>query len=489
LPLAIELAAARVKLFEPAEIAARLDGQPELLAEGPRDAPARHSTMAATIQCSHDLLGEREQETFARLAVFAGGCTVEAAELVCEADLDVLASLLDNSLLRQRRTATGPRLMMLETVRRYALDQLEAGDGEEMRRRHADWLTKLAENAETEVLAHAGDHPVWFNQFDPELDNLRAALTWSVQADPVTTLRLASSLRPFWEVRGYLNEGRRWLEQGLEAAGGDIPPALRAKSVGITGSFAFHAGDLDVARERFTETLRLFRELGDADGIARELSDLGTVAAAVGDLEQATDLLQQSAEQFREVGNQKRLAIVLANLGHVAGQLDDFEAAIAVTTEALSIQQGLGDKQHVAVSLVNLGIYRLQLGDLAESRRWYRQCLPLALELGYKEVIAYALVAVARICLLEGDPRRAAELAGVADALLDETGIGLLRSSLEDVVPAVESQARHADRAARQPALQAGHDSGKPAIVRRIELDCHHAVRTLAGSELRMNAP
>jgi predicted ATPase/DNA-binding SARP family transcriptional activator len=423
LPLAIELAAARVKLLPPSEIAARLEHQPDLLASGRADAPERHSTLAATIQWSHDLLGERERETFALLAVFAAGCTVEAAERVCTADLDVLASLIDNSLLRQRQ---GGRLFMLETVRRFAADRLEArDDAAAVRRRHAEWLTELAEKAETHVLGGA-DPAVWFGLLEPEHDNIRAALTWAVGADPVVALQLASSLRPFWEVRGHLDEGRRWLEQGLAAGGTEIPLPLRAKSIGVTGTFAFHAGDFDLARERFSDTLRLFRELGDDEGIARELSDLGTVAAAVGDLEMATDLLQQSADQFRELGNRKRLAIVLANIGHVAGQRDDFDAAIALTTEALEIERELGDRQHEAVSLLNLGSFQLQLGDVAEARRWYRKCLALAVELGYREVIAYGLVALVRIHLREQNAYDAAVLAGVADTLLAESGIGLL---------------------------------------------------------------
>jgi predicted ATPase/DNA-binding SARP family transcriptional activator len=443
LPLAIELAAARVKLLGPAEIAARLNDRPSLLAAGPTDAPARHSTLAATIQWSHDLLGEREQATFGRLAIFAGGCTVEAAERVCGADLDVLATLIDNSLVRQRRGAAGPRLLMLETIRRFAVELLEAADDrEEIRGRHAEWLTGLAETAETEVLA-GGDPAVWFSQLEPEHDNIRAALTWSIQADPIVALRLASALRPFWEVRGHLDEGRRWLEQGLAAARDDVPTALRAKAVGVTGTFAFHGGDFELARNRFAETLELFRELDDADGIARGLSDLGTVAAAVGDLETAGELLQQSADRFRELGERKRLAIVLANIGHVAGQQEDFATAIAVTMEALAVQQELGDRQREAVSLLNLGSFSLRTNDLTGARRWYRESLALAVELGYREVIAYGLVSLVRICLLEDNPRRAAQLAGVADALLAETGIGLLAAEQEAFARAKEEALAH----------------------------------------------
>jgi predicted ATPase/DNA-binding SARP family transcriptional activator len=425
LPLAIELAAARVNLLRPDELLRRLEQKHELLGRGPRDAPARQSTLDRTIQWSYDLLDADEQDAFAKLAVFLGGCTTDAAEHVCEAELPVLASLLDNSLLRRRERRGHPRLVMLETVRRYALDRLAERDDEDVRERHAAWFVQLAESAEVRLLA--GEDPVaLLDEIEREHDNVGAALTWALEAGAgETALRLAAALRPYWEVRGHLGEGRRWLAAALAAEAG-APAALRAKAVGVSGTLAFHSGDLDAAETYFSKTLELFRELDDADGVARGLSDLGTVAAAVGDLERAGDLLGQSAARFRELGEQKRLAIVLANLGHVAGQRSDYVTAAAVTTEALAIQVELGDKQRQAVSLLNLGSFALRTDDVDEARRWYRTCLSLAVELGYREVIAYGLVALITLSLLDGETRRAAVLAGVADAVIAESGVELL---------------------------------------------------------------
>jgi tetratricopeptide (TPR) repeat protein len=299
------------------------------------------------------------------------------------------------------------------------------------------------------------------DELEREHDNIRAALAWAL-ATPSgeLALRLAASLRPYWEVRGHLNEGRRWLAEAI-AAHEHAPPALRAKAVGVSGTLAFHSGDLSAAESFFSETLALFRELDDRDGIARGLSDLGTVAAAVGDLERAGDLLGQSAEQFRELGEQKRLAIALANLGHVAGQRSDFATAARVTAEALAIQAASGDKQRQAVSLLNLGSFSLRTGDNTEAHRWYRECLTLAVELGYKEVIAYGLVAVIRLSLLADEPRQAALLAGVADAVLAESGVELLTGE-RDVFEEAKASTR---QALGDEAFAAAHAEGLATAV------------------------
>jgi predicted ATPase len=440
LPLAIELAAARVSLLQPDELLERLHQQQELLDNAPRDAPSRQSTLARTIQWSFDLLDADEQDVFAKLAVFVGGCTVQAAERVCETDLSMLASLIDSSLLRRQDRNGRARLVMLETVRRYALDRLAERDHENVRQRHAEWLVDLAEYAEAQILAGADPGPL-LDDIETEHENIRAALASALEARTRdTALRLAASLRPYWEVRGHLEEGRRWLAAAL--AGHERSPMdLRAKAVGVSGTLAFHSGDLEAAEAYFSETLDLFRRLEDPDGIARGLSDLGTVAAAVGDLERASDLLQRSADRFRELGERKRMAIALANLGHVAGQQGDYATAAAVTAEALAIQAELGDKQRQAVSLLNLGSFALSTDDLVGAHRWYRSCLSLAIELGYKEVIAYGLVAVIRLFLSANDALRAAVLAGVADAVLAESGVELLTGE-RDVFEAAKRTTR-----------------------------------------------
>jgi len=417
LPLAIELAAARSKLLAPGEILERLEREPHLPGTGPRDAPARQRTLTATIGWSYDLLGEDERLAFDRLGVFAGGCTLEAAEQVCDTSLDTLATLVDNNLLRRRDS----RFLMLETVRHFAAERLqEAGDAG-VRRRHAEWLTELAETMVERTLA-GEDAKEWLDRIQPEHDNIRAALAWSLEGDPEVTLRLASSLRLFWEVRGHFSEGFRWLEDALPRAAG-AAPEVRMRALSASGTIAFRLGKVEVSEERWEEALEIARELGDDLWIARLLSDLGTAAAAREEWEPATVLLEESADLFRELDVPPRLATVLGNLGHIAGQQGDYARAIEVTEEALALESR--HKPNAAISTYNLGSHNLRAGNLEQAREWLERAVAITRELGFKEVMAYALAAFVRLCLLEGDAARAAYLAGIADRLLADAGLQL----------------------------------------------------------------
>ncbi|HEY7398876.1 MAG TPA: BTAD domain-containing putative transcriptional regulator, partial [Gaiellaceae bacterium] len=418
LPLALELAAARVRHLSPGEMLVRLERLPELLGSGPRDAPARQRTLAATIAWSFDLLDADERDGLVQLSVFAGGFPLDAAECVCGVDLGVLGALVDNSLVqRQPAAVSETRFTMLETVRSYALDRLEERDDRPVHRRHAEWLVELAERAEADLLA-GRDFVPWLDRIEAEHENVRAALGWSLEHGAAgLALRLVSALRYFWEVRGHFAEAERWLDVSL-AAGAAEDPALRVKALAVSGTIAFRTGKPEQARAPYEEMLAISRELGDEEGIARGLSDLGTVAAALGDNDEATRLLEESAAGFRRLGAHKRLAVVLANLGHVAAERGDFERATAVTKEALALERAVGQRSNEAISLYNLGSHAFEAGDHAESRTWLRECVGLTLELGYKEVMAYALATVARILVAENEPARAATVAGVTDRLL-----------------------------------------------------------------------
>lgn len=417
LPLAIELAAARSKLLAPGEILERLEREPNLLPPGPRDAPARHQTLAATISWSYDLLPEEDRVAFARLGVFSGGCTLEAAERVSEVTVESLATLVDNNLLRRRDS----RFAMLETVRHFAVELLEGSGAAETRRRHAEWLTELAEAARLANLG--GEDPVpWLDRLEAEHANIRAALGWAIEADVQVALELVSALRPFWEVRGHFAEGLRWAEQAL-AADDVAPPELRTKAVAFAAGAALRVGDLTRAEALYTEVLELAQEMDDIEGEARALSDLGTVAAVGGDTSNARRFLEESVERYRRLGVPRGLAIALSNLGDAAGQERRFDEAIAVTTEALTIQRELGDRGRAAISLNNLGYFSLQTGDVEPARAWLEECVALSFELGYKEVMAYALASFVQLCLLDGDAARAAHLAGVADQLQIDAGV------------------------------------------------------------------
>ena len=417
LPLAIELAAARAKLLAPAEILERLEREPNLLPAGPRDAPARQRTLAATISWSYDLLGPDERLAFARLGVFVGGCTLEAAEQVCETTLETLGTLVDNNLLRRRDS----RFWMLETVRHFAVERLEETGAGEVRRRHAEWLTELAE-AMSEATVSGEDATVWLDRIQPEHDNIRAALAWSIEKEPELALRTASSLRIFWEVRGHFNEGARWLDDALDRAP-DAAPEQRLKALSVSGTIWFRLGELGLSRERYETALALARDADDDFWVARLLCDVGTVAAARQDFDEASTLLEESAALFRQLELPARLAIVLANIGHIEAERGNYPRAIEVTEEALTLHSGY--KPNAAISLYNLGSHNLRAGRLEAAREWLVQAVALTFELGFKEVLAYSLSAFVRLSLLEGDPARAAHLAGVADRLLADAGIQL----------------------------------------------------------------
>jgi non-specific serine/threonine protein kinase len=310
---------------------------------------------------------------------------------------------------------------MLETVRHFAAERLqEAGDAG-VRRRHAEWLTELAETMVERTLA-GEDAKEWLDRIQPEHDNIRAALAWSLEEDPELTLRLASSLRLFWEVRGHFSEGFRWLEEALPRAAG-AAPEVRMRALSASGTIAFRLGKVEVSEERWEEALEIARELGDDLWIARLLSDLGTAAAAREEWEPATVLLEESADLFRELDVPPRLATVLGNLGHIAGQQGDYARAIEVTEEALALESR--HKPNAAISTYNLGSHNLRAGNLEQAREWLERAVAITRELGFKEVMAYALAAFVRLCLLEGDAARAAYLAGIADRLLADAGLQL----------------------------------------------------------------
>jgi tetratricopeptide (TPR) repeat protein len=331
--------------------------------------------------------------------------------------VETLGTLVDNNLLRRR----GSRFTMLETVRHFAVERLEEMGADGMRRRHAEWLTGLAEAARLANLG--GEDPVpWLDRLEAEHSNIRAALGWAIGADVELALELVSSLRPFWEVRGHFAEGLRWAEQALAVDDG-AAPELRTKAVAFAAGAALRVGDLPLAEALYSEVLELARERDDLEGEARALSDLGTVAAVGGDLPSARRFLEESVERYRELGVPRGLAIALSNLGDAAGQERCFDEAIAVTTEALAIQRELGDRGRAAISLNNLGSFSLQSGDTDRAREWLEECVALTFELGYKEVMAYALASFVQLCVLDGDPARAAHLAGVADQLQVDAGV------------------------------------------------------------------
>ena len=436
LPLAIELAAARSKLFPPRAMSKRLDRRLELLTGGPRDRPARQQTLRATLEWSHDLLDDAERATFARLAVFAGGWTLEAAEAVCGVTgddvLGSLSALVDDSLVR-RTSASGaePRFAMLETVREYAVELLErSGEADAVRRRHAEHVLAVAEGA-ADVIRSGGETEQWYALLDEEHDNLRAALAWAASSGHLELeVRLAVAARWFWVVRGHLSEGQRFFDGVLARAQG-ASNELRAAALVNAGTFPFRRGELDVAEQQYEEALGLFRELGDEAEIGRAVAELGAVAIARGDLDRASALYEESVPIFRGQGNDVRLAVALSNLGAIANMRKDAESAIGYFDDAIALARRTGDEDGLGISLHNVARSHLILERIDEGREALLESLSIAQRLGYRELTAYCLGGLAEVAMLESDPECAARFLGAAERHFAEVGAAVDPDELE----------------------------------------------------------
>ncbi len=430
LPLAIELAAARIKLFPPQALLARLQSRLKMLTGGARDLPARQQTLRDTITWSYDLLDEGEKTLFRRLSIFVGGSTLEAAEAVCDATvlgidlLDGLASLVDKSLLRQVEGADGePRFVMLETIREYGLEQLAAsGEAPTLRRRHADFFLALAEAAEPKLTS--AERGIWLERLESEYDNLRAALEWS-RADASaseTGLRLVGALIWFWYLRGYWSEGCGCVEGALALTGASERTAARAKALYGAGVLAWLQGDHALARSRVMESVGIFREVGSKRDLAYALSLLGVVALSQGDYTAAPSPAAEGVALFRQMGDRWGLAVALNNVGNVASQQGDYAGAQSYYEESLALFQELEDKWGQALPLRNLGQIALRQGDYTTARSRLEESLVMWQEVGDQWRIALSLNDLGDVARLEGDYKRAAVLYDQALSLERELG-------------------------------------------------------------------
>ena len=416
LPLALELAAARVKLLSPAALLRRLEDRLGVLADGDRDLPDRQRTLRATVDWSYDLLEPSEQILLARLSVFAGGWTLEAAEAVCAADLTSLGSLVEKSLLRVRESDDGePRFSMLETVREYALERLDArGDLDGTRARHAEYYAALAERLEPQLYT-----PLPLDEVEREHDNFRAALAFAHGAGDVELgLRLVAVAR-FWYVRGFQREGSAWLEQALAREGGS--PARRAVALGWAAGLAWTRGDYDAAIERAAESLPRAREAGDGLAAIRALTILGLAHGSSDDLQRAKRFHTESLELSRALGRERDVGIALANLAGNAISSGDYEAARALATEGLALNRRLGFDQGTAAALMSLAVSGIELGEREEAVPMILESLRLYRDLDFKDYMASTLVALAT-AVADRDPIFAARLLGASSTLRSTLG-------------------------------------------------------------------
>jgi predicted ATPase len=426
LPLAIELAAARTVLFTPEQLLERLSERLDLLLSS-RDVDPRQQTLRATIGWSHDLLGEDERMLFRRLAVFAGGCTLEAAEAVAGASLETLQSLLDKSLLR-RRTTGEPRFWMLETIRAYALEELErSGELDATHSGHADWLLRLAEEAEPEVLR--GDQITWGHRLDAERDNCRVALAWLVdQGRPEHALRLIGALRRAWAAQGYLTETRGWLEAAL-GQGDGVSSRVRAKALYGLGRVALLQGDYAEALRRLDSSCALYRELGDEEGLVYTLADLGWIASAQGDHERARTLGEESLAQARQKGDDVLVSAALHSLACAHLDQGDHAQARPLFEESLARRRRLHDTRNTANSLLHLGTAALLGGDFAQAASLLDESLTLARQLENLVLEAQVLAALGLVALFDDARERGAGL--IRDSLSLSARLGDKRTTAE----------------------------------------------------------
>ena len=431
LPLAIELAAARIKLFSPAAMLGRLKDRFQLLSGGARDLPERQQTMRGTIDWSYQLLDEDEKKLFMRLSVFIDGCTLEAAEAVCNPARDLgidflegMSSLVDKSLQRHEEQLGGgeSRFRLLETIREYGLGcLLQSEEAAAIRERHANFFLQLAERSEPELLG--SNQELWLDRLEVEHDNLRAALEWSTDSAQLETgLRLGGALWRFWETRGYLAEGRRRLEKLLVVSRGLDQSKPRMKALYAAGVLADAQGDYPAARTLFEENLGINRALGDKWGIANSLNNLGIVAVRNHDYAAARSLYEESLGAWRELGNRSAVALSLSNLGNVAENQGDYVVACSLYEESLAIFKELKDVRGVASSLGHLGDAARKQSDYRKARSFYDESLAMFMESGSKWDIANALADLGNLACDEADCMRARSLFEESMVIFGELG-------------------------------------------------------------------
>jgi predicted ATPase/class 3 adenylate cyclase/Tfp pilus assembly protein PilF len=459
IPLAIELVAARVKVLSIEQILSRLNDCFRLLTGGSRTALPRQQTLRALIDWSYELLSEKERTLWHRLSVFAGGFTLEAVEAICtevpqdivsiehqieeHEILELLSQLVNKSLVMVEEQNTEIRYRLLETIRQYGAEKLQAsGESIMFHRHHRDWYLRLAERAELEL--QGPDQRLWLDRLDIEHDNLRAALEWCKTGEigTETGLRLAGALWRFWSVRGYSEEGRKWLTGAMERSN-DVSPSVRAKaldgagilawsqgdyvlartlykeslvirkevddkggiaySLGNLGSVAYHQGDFTQAQTLFEESLILHRELGDKRGIANSLGNLGLVALNQGNYAMARTLFEESLALYRILGHKEGISYILGDLGNVAYCENNYLLARTLFGESLAIRKELGNKRGIASALGNLGNVAYQLSNYKQAFSLYEESLTIRQKLGDKMGIAYSLHDLGKVYYREGD--------------------------------------------------------------------------------------
>jgi predicted ATPase/class 3 adenylate cyclase/DNA-binding CsgD family transcriptional regulator len=449
IPLALELAAARARVLTVEQIATRLDDRFRLLTGGSRTALRRQQTLRTLVDWSHDLLSERERVLFRRLAVFAGGWALEAAEGVCFGDgidqgdvLDLLTGLVDKSLVLAEEQGDEKRYRFLETIRHYAAEKLdEAGETARSRDCHRDWYVALAEQAEPELSGPA--QIAWLDHLEATHDNLRAALEWSLETDPARGVLLAGCLWRFWGQRGFLEEGLRRLRQALDRVRG--LPSFQTSNMAtedhvvVASGFAAHPhtaralvgaglladfqGASNEAMNLLQAGLALYRQMGDKRATALALRALGGCLLRYGtDSDQVKGILQESLDLARIVGDQRRIGGAIVSLGHLAARERDYASARALIEEGLALFQAVGDVRGVGTAQWALGWLALERQDLEEADQRFLEALSIAHRVANQQGIGFASVGLAAAARSRGDLGRSRQLLAESVQLFRDTG-------------------------------------------------------------------
>lgn len=424
LPLAIELAAARVRLLSPRTLLARLSSRLDTLTGGAHDLPARQQTLQNTIEWSYNLLTAGEKLLFARLAVFRGGCSLEAIESICSEDLPVdvfigIESLVSKSLIQQKELPGGEsRFIMLETLHEYAWERLRvSGETQAMRRRHAEYFTRLAERAEPEL--RLAQQWRWFRLLETELENIRAVLNWSLDdGDRTLGVRLAGALCLFWFACGYHTEARQWTRQLLDQLD-TVSTVYHAKLLITAGHMAW-LYDLDAAKRYFERALHISRELDDKVNIAWSLIFMGY--AMIREKEAAVAVTEEGLSLFRESNHKPGIAQALNIIGEIASFWGDDDRARQAYEECLLVSQETGETRRIRFMFGNLTFLAQHEGDYARAGELAEQGLRMALEMNNKLDIADSLAGLAGVMGATGQPERAARLLGAWEAALARMG-------------------------------------------------------------------
>jgi predicted ATPase/class 3 adenylate cyclase len=445
LPLAIELAASRVNLLSPQGLLDRLEQRLSLLESGSRDLPERQQTLRAAIGWSHDLLDDAQRRVFARISVFAGGFSLEAAEAVCSEGLDRdildgLAALVDNSLVTRLETIDGRvRFRLLETIREFGRERLdESSEAEEVRRRHAWHVVAIAEAAEPELLTVKS---TWLDRLEEEHDNIRAALRWSIDSGEAESgLRIAGALWRFWQVRSHLAEGRRWVEELLLVPEAQARTTARAKALAAEGSLAYFTSDRTKLRRAYEESFAIYRELGDRRGEADGAYNLAFAHLLVHELRPARELLEETIRIHGLLDDVVRQAHGKAALGLISLQEGDIDASAALTEAALATFMDAGDEWGITWTSGQLAAVALKRGDYDRCRSLMLQSLDRSEAMGARGWNAVAVEGMAVLAIRRGNPGRGIRLAGAAARMKELAGGEAPRAivGLEDPLELVE---------------------------------------------------